>query len=267
MLKVTTVLFFAVIASIGFSFEGATASQEARSDALRNNTCVNCHSRLSTASDLSTRYLEWRQSAHGANSVGCDRCHGGDPNNEDVKQAHRDVLPPSNSRSRLSDSNVAGTCSVCHKAIARSFVESAHYARLKNSGMGPGCTSCHTHMASTVRRTGSQGEALCTYCHNAANGLLPQRPDIPASSKAILDAIERTQYVLKWIDDLLLTAEKRNIAVDAERKDAAAVKASADGAKVAWHTFNLDGVLDMANKAFAQAVDIRDRLNKKVGRD
>jgi hypothetical protein len=122
-------------------------------------------------------------------------------------------------------------------------------------------------MASTVYRSGSQGESLCAYCHNAVNGLLPQRPDIPASSKAILDAIERTQYVLTWIDDLLLTAEKRNIQVDAERKDVAAVKASVDGAKVAWHTFNLDGVLDMANKAFTQAVGIRDRLNKKVGRN
>jgi hypothetical protein len=122
-------------------------------------------------------------------------------------------------------------------------------------------------MASTVRRSGFEGESLCTYCHNASNGLLPPRPDIPAKSRAILDAIERTQYVLTWINELVLTAEKRNIKIDAEKTEAAAVKASLDGARVAWHRFNLEGVLDMADKAFVQAVDIRNRLNKKVGRD
>jgi hypothetical protein len=122
-------------------------------------------------------------------------------------------------------------------------------------------------MASSVRRSGSEGERLCTYCHNAADGILPRRPDIPANSKATIDAIQRTRCVLGLISDLLLAAEERNIAVDAERKDAVAVRASLEGAKVAWHTFNLEGVLDMANKTFVQAVDIKDRLNKKVGHD
>ena len=267
MLKVATVLLFAIIAGSGSWLGRATSPRRAGSDVLQNNACVNCHSRLSTPSDLSTRYLEWRQSAHGANSIACDKCHGGDPNAEEVKQDHRGIFPPSNTRSRLSDSNVAETCGSCHKAIAGSFVESAHYRRLKDSGMGPSCTSCHTHMASTVRRSGFEGESLCTYCHNAANGLLPPRPDIPAGSRAILDSFERTQYVLTWINELVLTAERRNLKIDAEKKEAAAVKASLDGVRVAWHTFNLEGVLDMANKAFVQSVDIRDRLNTKVGRD
>jgi predicted CXXCH cytochrome family protein len=267
MLKLCVVVLFVMVSGVGVSFHGAASSQVAGSDVLKNNTCVSCHSRVSAASDLSNRYLEWRLSRHSANSVGCEKCHGGDPTKDDSKQAHAGVFPPSNSRSRLNDSKVVETCAACHQAIAKSFAESAHYQRLRTSGMGPSCTSCHAHMASSVRRSGAQGESLCTYCHNAANGLLPQRPDIPEGAKATLDAIQRTQYVLTLISDLLPAAEKRNIAVDGERKDADAVKASLEGAKVAWHTFNLSGVLEMANKTFAQAVDIRDRLNKKLGRN
>jgi hypothetical protein len=95
-------------------------------------------------------------------------------------------------------------------------------------------------------------------------GPLPQRPDIPANSKATLDAIQRTQYVLGWINELLAGAEKRNINVDTERKEVVGIKASLEGVKVAWHTFNLEGVLDMANKTYLEAVDLKGRLSKKV---
>jgi hypothetical protein len=120
-------------------------------------------------------------------------------------------------------------------------------------------------MASQVRREPSRGEALCTYCHNAVGGLLPQRPDIPARSKAILDAIQRTQYVIAWINELIASAEKRAVGVDEEKKEATSIQASLEGAKVAWHTFNLEDVLEMANKTYLQAVELKDRLNKKLG--
>jgi hypothetical protein len=267
MLKVISILLFTAMTALAISLDPARASQQTGSDSVKNDSCVVCHSRLSTPSDLTTRYLEWHLSAHGGSSVGCEKCHGGDPTSKDVKQAHLGVFPPSNSRSKLSDSTVAETCGACHQTIARSFVESTHYQRLRTSGMGPSCTTCHAHMASSVRRSGAQGEVLCTYCHNAVDGLLPQRPDIPANSKATLDAIQRTEYVLTWINDLLTKAEKRNIGVDAEKKEMTTIKASVEGAKTAWHTFNVAGVMEMANNAFSQAVDLKDRLNRKLGRD
>jgi len=267
MLKVVATVLFTAMVAAALSIDGARASHQEGAEVLKNNTCVRCHSNISSSSALTTRYLEWQLSAHGTNSVGCDKCHGGDPTAGDPKQAHQGVLAPTNPRSRLNDSTVPETCGACHKAIARSFVESAHYQKLKGSGMGPSCTTCHAHMASRVARNPSQGEALCTYCHNAVDGLLPQRPEIPGNSKAILDAIQRTEYVISWVNDLLVIAEKRHIGVDGEKKSLSTVKASLQGVKVAWHTFNLNGVLDMANGTFAQAVDIKDSLNKKLGRE
>ncbi|MGH9822420.1 MAG: multiheme c-type cytochrome, partial [Blastocatellia bacterium] len=267
MFKMTATTLFTLVIAAGFYFDAGSASEQAGSDITKNDSCVLCHSALSKPSDQATRYLEWRMSAHAANSVGCEKCHGGDPTGNNMKQAHRGVFPPSNSDSRLNSSTVSETCGACHQAISRSFVESAHYQKLKSSGMGPSCISCHGHMASSVRRNGSEGEVLCTYCHNAANGLLPQRPDIPANSKATLDAIQRTRYVLNWINSLLTKAEERNIAVDSEKKEASSVKAALEGSAIAWHTFNVKGVREMADKTYIQAVEIRDRLEKKVGRD
>ena len=265
MLKIATVVLFSLGIGVAFSFNTVPASGQATPDLLKNDSCVACHSQVSLPADLATKYFEWHVSAHAAANVGCEKCHGGDSTAKDAKQAHRGVLPRSDSQSRLSDSNVTATCAACHQAIARSFVESTHYNRLMSSGMGPSCTSCHSHMASSVVRSGSRGEALCTYCHNTVEGLLPPRPDIPANSKATLDAIQRTEYVLTQIKDLLMKEQARHISVDAERNGASGVKASIEGSKIAWHTFNVDGVRQMADKSYIQAVEIRDRLSKRLG--
>jgi len=264
MLKLTAALIFPLVIGIGFHFSPAAGPSQASGDLLKNNSCVACHSQLTNPPELASRFLDWRASGHAAREVSCDKCHGGDPDSKDLNKAHRGVLPSSDSQSRLSASNVTQTCGSCHKAIAKSFVESVHYQRLINSGMGPSCTSCHGHMASSVRRSGPQGEELCTYCHNAVDGLLAPRPDIPADSKSTLDAIQRTEYVLGWIRDLINKADARHLHVSTEREQASEVAASIEGAKIAWHTFNVTGVKEMANKSYLQAVDIKERLLKRL---
>ncbi|HYM01221.1 MAG TPA: multiheme c-type cytochrome [Blastocatellia bacterium] len=267
MLKLISVVLLLCAAGAASSFEHISQPGQTGADALKHNNCVGCHSLVSNQAGLSTKFLEWRVSPHAPASVGCERCHGGDPIAKDAKQAHRGIFPPSDARSLLSGAKVADTCGACHQAIARSFVESPHYQRLKTSGMGPSCSSCHAHMGASVRKTSSEAESLCTYCHNTQNGVLPPRPDIPADSKAVIDAIQRTQYMLTWIDSLLTEADKQNIAVNDEKNEASNVKASLQGVQIAWHTFNLTGVMEMANKTFIKAAEVKDRLNKKVHHD
>ena len=150
MAKRISFLLFLMLTGAGALFDSAASKPQDRAPAPGSNKCVSCHSQLTGTSKISARYLEWHSSAHRAKAVGCEKCHGGDPTSSDLKKAHSGVLPPQNLRSRLHNTNLPETCGVCHKAVVSSFVESTHYVRLKDTGLGPSCIACHGHMASKI---------------------------------------------------------------------------------------------------------------------
>jgi len=216
--------------------------------------------------EMSNRFLDWRASSHAGAGVTCDKCHGGDAIARDPAKAHAGVLPPSNRNSRLHEMNAPETCGRCHGAVFNSFIESEHYQRLKNSGLGPSCITCHSHMGSSVARAPSDGESLCTFCHNSVNGLLPQRPDIVKQAKTTLAGIARTNYMVAWIDELLGQAEKKKLNVTDEKEDFRLLKITLAEAKAGWHAFKLEAPAAKAEKSFDEAVKIKDKLSKKLGR-
>jgi Cytochrome c7 and related cytochrome c len=246
-------------------YSAESSASRSRQGGAPNNGCVKCHSRLSTPAGMSSRFLDWRASAHAAAGVACDKCHGGDAAARDAANAHTGMLPPSNRNSRLHEMNAPETCGSCHRAIASSFVESEHYRRLKASEGGPSCISCHGHMGSSVARAPLEGESLCTFCHNVVNGPLPQRPDIVKKAKSTLDTIARTNYAVAWINELLEQARKKKLNVAAEREDLRLLKITLYEAKAGWHAFTLEGPAAKAGKSFDEAVRVKDRLSKKLG--
>lgn len=263
-------IFFAgtlLIACFVCSFGGHSSASNTQQSTRQDNQCVRCHSTLSTPVELSGRFLDWRASRHGATGVTCDKCHGGDATSSDPAKAHSGIFRPGDKRSRLNDQNVPQTCAGCHQAIAATFVESQHYRRLRTSELGPSCADCHGHMGSAAARRPYEAESLCTYCHNTLNGLLPQRPDIVRSAKASLDAIDRTNYLVGWIEELLGQAEKQKLNVAEEKRDTELLKTSLANAKIAWHAFSLEGSMSRATKGFDEAVSVKDRLVKKLGHD
>lgn len=250
----------------GVSISDTSASRRAL-QASREDGCVRCHSALSMPAEMSNRFLEWRASAHKAAGVSCDKCHGGDAAARDFGRAHAGVFPPSNKRSTLHEANAPDTCGRCHAAVVNSFIESDHYQKLKASGLGPSCVNCHPHMGSFAARTPLEGESLCTFCHNTLNGLLPQRPDIVKKAKSTLDAIGRTNHMVAWIDQLLAQAEKKKLEATEEKEDFRLIKISLAEAKTGWHTFKMEAPAVKAEKSFDEAVKIKDKLSKKLGRD
>ena len=135
--RICLVVFIGIaVAVFAHSFEPRSQAQEDMS-AFQNNSCVNCHSRDSLAPRSFQRYTEWHISTHKEKGVGCDKCHSGDPTKKDQGQAHAGIIKPSDPKSRLYLRNLPETCNSCHPGVVSSFVESAHYQKLKSSGMGP----------------------------------------------------------------------------------------------------------------------------------
>jgi hypothetical protein len=259
-----SVLFIVFLSGVATSDSSASRAEQ---DAARENGCVRCHSRLSTPVEMSNRFLDWRASSHAGAGVTCDTCHGGDAAARDPAKAHAGVFPPSNRNSRLHEMHAPETCGKCHATVVNSFIESEHYQRLKTAGLGPSCINCHGHMGSSVARAPLEGESLCTFCHNTVNGLLPQRPDIVKKAKSTLDAVARTNYMVAWIDEMLGQAEKKKLDVAAEKEDFRLLKITLAEAKAGWHAFKLEAPAAKADKSFDEAVRIKDKLSKKLGRD
>jgi predicted CXXCH cytochrome family protein len=215
---------------------------------------------------MSNHFFEWQLSIHGERGVGCARCHGGNPSSPDKEKAHIGLLPSTSVAGRPGQDTVPETCGGCHRSIYNAFIDSTHYQRLKTSGLGPSCVTCHFgHMASSVRRLPPEGEVLCTYCHNAINGILPPRPEIPVKAKTSLLSIGRAQFTATAVTHLLAEAEKRKLDVSAEKAELNSIQQKLNEAKTGWHTFQLDLPESNANKAFEQGISLRDKLSRKLG--
>lgn len=80
-----------------------------------------------------------------------------------------------------------------------------------------------------------------------------------------MEAIGRTDHLVKWIDELLREAQSKKINVTAEKEDLRLLKTSLHEVKVGWHAFVTDGALEKANKGFEEGVKVRERLAKKLG--
>ena len=258
------VVGFCLAVSLIHAFDSSGATQR-REEARSNNECVNCHAKASE-SVLINRYLDWHFSPHRDSGVGCDKCHGGDSAAREKQLAHKGIASSSLKESRLSLENLPETCGACHKAIANSFVESVHYQTLKRTGLGPSCNTCHNHMASSVARFPSDAATYCIFCHNSINSPFPQKPEIPAKAKVVMEFLGRASYGIKYAQDLLKAAQARNLDVAEQAADMKLLQQLLYEARVGWHAFNLDGVRVKSEKAFDESLRIRDQLTKKIER-
>lgn len=264
ILKRTLALGFLTILTATLTFSTGSGSQEQKSLHSDNN-CVRCHSSIKSPLHLSSKYFEWHASIHQDKAVGCDKCHGGDPTAAEVKLAHTGVFNSAMPESRIHPSNLPATCGSCHGRVTDTFVQSAHYAKLKPLGFGPSCTTCHGHMASAVLFSADETATMCAHCHNAVGGLMPPRPDIPDKARDVMQAIRRATSMTVWARSLIEEAQRKNVSVDRERAELKSASDTLEEVKVNWHTFALDPVRTKADDAFDRASRVKDDLMKRLG--
>ena len=263
--KLSVVFFFAFFAAVAVSGSKvkATSSQDVQNQ-FKDNNCVSCHSRLSNPYRLVSRYAEWQLSNHKEKTVGCEKCHGGDPGIKDEKRAHAGVISPQDAQSKLHQKNLPETCSACHQGVVASFTESRHYQKLKDSGIGPSCSTCHVHMASQVLYTPEETAAMCSACHNSPNKLMPLRPEIPEKANEVMQSIRRGNTVVLWTDRLIEQAETKKMDVADEKKEQKIAKAVMAEARTSFHAFNLDSVRKKADDAFEMSTKVKDSLRTRL---
>jgi predicted CXXCH cytochrome family protein len=115
--------------------------------------CVRCHS-YAVRREWLNIVPQWRRSAHAAQGVGCESCHGGNPRGEGFKEAMYNVP---GFTATWAKRDIPAMCARCHADPARmrpygiptdqydQYRQSVHGKRLLEHGDGnvAACTDCH----------------------------------------------------------------------------------------------------------------------------
>lgn len=249
--------------------------------ALAENSCLNCHEKLSAFSEkekqlnevvrikhlerdipcslechattlnkiAKSNYEQWTKSKHALLSVTCDKCHGGDPASDIKENAHIGVARSSESNSTVFFRNVPETCGKCHVNELKEFKNSAHYQKLKAFKQAPTCDTCHQPHGFKVLNV-SDFHDLCSNCHNLDMRVTPS--DAPDKAIAALENAQKLMDEIKLADNAVKQAKMEEKDVSAAQKELDNAIAIRDSLPVLWHAFDLpsfEKVIDNGIKA------------------
>lgn len=267
-IKLMLLVLFGAAIGIGMAVSPQAGSAQKKSSpyglaAYRDNQCVICHLSLTEPLRVSAHFYEWLNSKHAEKTVGCEKCHGGNPLARDREDAHKGVLRSSFSQSRLHQQNLATTCNACHQETVTAFIQSRHFQKLKETGDGPSCTTCHHHMASSVIYWPPETSQLCATCHKAEGNPAVRFAQVPAQAADVITAFNRADEVIEWSQFLISEGRKRRMQLKAEEEGLKKQKQILKAAKVKWHEFDLAGSRQHADQVFNEATKIKNRLVKK----
>lgn len=253
--------------------------------ALADNSCINCHEKLSAFSEkekelnevvrikhlardipcslechattinkiAKSNYEQWTKSKHALFNVTCDRCHSGDPGSDIKEKAHTGVARSSESNSTVFFRNVPETCGKCHTNELKEFKNSAHYQRLKALKQAPTCDTCHQPHEFKVLNV-SEFSDLCSQCHNPDMRIAPS--DAPDKAIIALENAEKLKNEIKNAESAIKQAKQQGKDVSLAQKDLDAAVSIRDNLPILWHGFNLphfEEVIDSGIKYAQQA--------------
>jgi predicted CXXCH cytochrome family protein len=251
--------------------------------ALADNSCLDCHEKLSAFSEkekelnevrvkhlardvacslechatiidrfAKSNYEQWTHSKHAMFNVTCNNCHGGDPASDIKEKAHTGVARSSDYNSTVFYRNVPETCGFCHKQELKEFKESLHYQRLKALKQAPTCDTCHTPHEFKVLNV-SEFQELCSQCH-ADMRIAPS--DAPDKAVMALENAEKLKTEIKAAKEAVKQAEQQGKNVIEAQKSLDTAESIRDNLPILWHGFNLphfEQVIDSGIKAAQQA--------------
>ena len=274
--KKTIVLSGFIILFASLVIPGASAA---------DNSCLNCHEKLSAFSEkekqlnevvrikhlerdipcslechattlnkiAKSNYEQWTKSKHALFGVTCDKCHGGNPAADIKENAHIGIARSSESNSSVFFRNVPETCGKCHVNELNEFKNSAHYQKLKELKQAPTCDTCHQPHEFKVLNV-SDFSDLCSNCHNIDMRVAPS--DAPDKAITALENAQKLKDEIKSADNAVKQAKAEGKDVSAAQKDLDNAMSIRDSLPVLWHAFDLpsfEKVIDEGIKAAEKA--------------
>jgi hypothetical protein len=194
------------------------------------STCITCHAAEEDEA-LSAPVEEWRRSVHAAANVGCDSCHGGDPQQEDQELSmDEDAAGYVGSPGRK---DVIAFCAGCHEQIADGFRQSVMGRKSTEGEKAANCTTCHMVDGHAIPQPDPRQiltKKRCGQCHEG-NRAIALRDEIERLRGLIRRADARVAPLRGAIDTSLL---------DGELKDAL------EHSVVIAHTYDLARIQEVA---------------------
>ena len=160
---------------------------------LHPSLCADCHF-ANSGKPNPTHLQEWDSSAHERASVGCEACHGGNPNTVESFLAHQSIVRGRGPESPVHPSRVPRTCGTCHSGPYTQFQQSRHAGLLEHGDDdGPTCTTCHGSVAAYLLSPKAL-ESECNSCHGKAKKA--ERLEYAASARALQQNVRDVRQVL-----------------------------------------------------------------------
>jgi len=177
----------AALSACLLSFPARAAAQ------LHPSLCADCHY-ANLGKPNPTHLQEWDSSAHQRAGVGCEACHGGNPNTVESFLAHQSIVRGYGPESPVHASRVPQTCGKCHSGPYTQFQQSRHAALLEHGDdHGPTCTTCHGSVAAYLLSPKSL-ESECNSCHG--RGKKAERLAYGADARALQQNVRDVRQIL-----------------------------------------------------------------------
>jgi nitrate/TMAO reductase-like tetraheme cytochrome c subunit len=225
---------------------------------LTQSRCADCHFARPDAPGQS-HLAEWDRSPHGRNSVGCEKCHGGDASTVESFLAHRDILAPSNVKSPLHPRNIPATCGGCHVGPFVAFQDSRHHELLqKGEGQnrGPSCVTCHGEVDGRVLSPKGL-ESRCNSCHGPGEPVA--RADRARNARQTYEGLSVVREQLKLAANLIRRVSDKGRRAELEEMHRQA-EVPMTRAVNAGHRFVYDELQSSLKLAQTRAEDLLARL-------
>lgn len=167
---------------------------------LHPSLCADCHYANGGRPNPSHLH-EWDASAHERAGIGCDGCHGGNPNTVDSFLAHQTIVRGRDVESPIHAANLPRTCGRCHSGPYVAFQKSKHDALLRAGGDdGPTCSTCHGTASGHLLNPAAL-ERQCNSCHG--RGKKFERLEYAGSARMLQQGVREVRELLKTASPMI----------------------------------------------------------------
>ncbi len=214
---------------------------------VSKNSCIECHKKQPSKSVAFKCYQIWEMSYHAKMGVTCEKCHHGNPQSNNIKEAHSDIFKKTDVMSSVHRSSIVSTCGFCHDEIKKSFKKSKHYnPEISQSEIMkyPVCTDCHGLLGGEVFQVGTINKT-CGGCHKLDD----------ETTKHIFTKLIKAWGLLDDSRSILSSAIEKYDKIKEKPDNVEEVKKSAEfslnSAIETWHTFYPESSINKAEEALS----------------